>query len=346
MLASASPQVYADCLNLVLVDKGVDMVLVIAPPPPMFEALEIAKAITPMIKGTSKPVAAAMMGSMQVAKAVAFLRKEQIPEFTFPEDAISAMGALWRYKVYLSKEIQFPDWKPSEVQRQAAEEILQKCEGHSGFVDPEITTDLLKTYGLPVCRLHYASKPEEAVKVADQLEYPVVMKIAVEGISHKSDMGGILLGLEDREAVESGFAELNQTFKGSGTRAEFGVHVQKMIPQGQEVIVGVVRDPIFGPLVMFGGGGTDVEGLKDVAFALAPLTTSDLDDLIESTWAGKKLHGYRQTPPADIEAVWFVLLRLSRLMLDFSEIKEIEINPLILLEKGKGEWVVDARMVL
>lgn len=112
------------------------------------------------------------------------------------------------------------------------------------------------------------------------------------------------------------------------------------------MIVGAVRDPIFGPLVMFGGGGTDVEGMQDISFGLAPLTKSDLDYMIKTTWAGRKLAGYRQIPPADIEAVKNILARLSQLMIDFPAIKEIEINPLILLEKGFGEWTVDTRMVL
>lgn len=322
------------------------MVLVIAPPPPMFAALEIAEKLAPIIERTLKPVAVALMGSVLVENAVEFLREMQIPEFTFPEDAVSAMGALWRYKQYRNRETQLPGWQPTEVQKQSAAEILTKCKGQEGFADPELTIDLLEVYGLPVSRLNYANSAKQAAAAAEKAGYPVVMKLAVEGVSHKSDLGGILLGLEDQATVLAGFKELRERYALSGIAGEFGVHIQKMIPKGQEVIVGVVRDPIFGPLAMFGSGGTDVEGLKDVAFALAPLSKSQLEEMIESTWAGKKLHGYRQILPTDIESVKSILERVSRLMLDFEEINEIEINPLIVLEAGKGEWVVDARLVL
>ncbi|MFN2145595.1 MAG: acetate--CoA ligase family protein [Anaerolineales bacterium] len=348
MLASASPQVYADCLEVVLEDEGVDMVLVIAPPPPMFEALEITEKMVPLVGQTQKPVAAVMMGSVLVEEAVEFLREKRVPEFAFPEDAISAMGALWRYREWQDQQEKRKaiQWVSSQDQEREIERISSQLEDAQGFVDPEITAELLGAYGLPVSGLVYANSGDQAVLAAESLGYPVVMKIAVEGVSHKSDIGGILLGLDNNEAVIDGFKQLKRSFELSGNQNGFGVHIQKMIPKGQEVIVGAVRDPIFGPLVMFGGGGTDVEGLKDVAFALAPLSDVDLTHLVESTWAGRKLHGFRNIPPTDIKAVKEILVRVGQVMLDLPQIKEIEINPLILLEEGKGEWVVDARMVL
>jgi acetyltransferase len=157
-------------------------------------------------------------------------------------------------------------------------------------------------------------------------------------------VGGVLLDLGDAEAVAQGFISITHNSRSFRPGAHIeGVHVQRMLPEGQEVIVGVVQDPHFGPLVMFGSGGIEVEGLKDVAFALAPCTREEAEFLLESTWAGRKLRGYRRISPADREAVLSVVLRLAQLAADFPEIEEIEINPLRALSEGEGAFAIDAR---
>jgi acyl-CoA synthetase (NDP forming) len=168
--------------------------------------------------------------------------------------------------------------------------------------------------------------------------------VASPDIVHKSDVGGVLLNLPDAKAVREGFAAITQ----NGAKVEagveiVGVHVQRMIPQGQEVIIGAVQDPQFGALVMFGSGGVEVEGLKDVEFALAPLTEAEAGYLLEHTWAGRKLCGYRNLPPADREAVMDALLRLAQLAADFPELVDVEINPLRVLGEGEGAYAVDVR---
>ncbi len=181
--------------------------------------------------------------------------------------------------------------------------------------------DLLGAYGLPVSRLHYADTSDQAVTAADSAGYPVVMKIAVEGISHKSDMGGILLGLESRDDVIDGFEQLKKDPSiHPAHQGDFGVHIQKMIPKGQEVIVGVVRDPIFGPLVMFGSGGTDVEGYERCGLCVS----AALEIGAGASWW--KVHGREENcmdtgniPPADIEAVKDILVRVAQVMLDLAE---------------------------
>ena len=347
MLASASPQVYADCLQILLNAPEVDMVMVIAPPPPMFDATEVADKLIPVIQTAEKPVAVVLMGSRLVVEASQLLRENQIPEFSFPEDAASAIGALWRYRQLKMRNQTPAAAGVTNAQKSKAAELIDGLKSVDGFADPEDTAAIMEAYGLPVLPLYYAETAEEAAEAAARIGYPVVMKLAISGISHKSDLGGVLLGLEGEDAVVNGFEELKvRTNTLIDPDAQFGVHLQKMAPEGQEVIVGAVRDPVFGPVVMFGAGGTDVEGVGDVAFALAPVTQADLDDLLEETWAGRKLSGYRQHKPTDIEAVRSAIIRLGQLMADHPVIAEIEVNPLRVLEDGQGCWVVDARMMI
>jgi len=169
------------------------------------------------------------------------------------------------------------------------------------------------------------------------------LKIASPDILHKSDVGGIFLNLTSAEEVRESFDLATRRAKEAKPSARLeGCHLQRMIPSGQEVILGSARDPQFGPLIMFGSGGIDVEGLKDVAFSLAPLTVREADRLIDRTWAGRKLAGWRSIPPADRAAVRDALLRLSELVYHHPEIAEIEINPLRVL--SQGAVAVDVRI--
>lgn len=177
--------------------------------------------------------------------------------------------------------------------------------------------------------------------------FPVALKVASPQIVHKSEAGGVLLDLRDADAVAAGFARIVASAHLTAPRAQIlGVYVQRMFPAGQEVVVGAVRDPHFGPLVAFGSGGVEVEELGDVAFALAPLTEEDADYLLETTWAGRRLRGYRHLPPADRAAVRDVLLRLAQLADEVPEIAEVEINPLRVFPAGQGALAVDTRVRL
>ncbi len=206
---------------------------------------------------------------------------------------------------------------------------------------------LLEAYGIPTVARRLAATLDEAAELAAQVGYPVVLKVASPDISHKSDVGGVLLNLADASAVRAGFEQVVGAARAARPEARIeGVHVQRMLPPGQEVIVGVVRDPQFGPLVMFGSGGVEVEGLKDVAFGLAPLTAGEAGRMLERTWAGRKLDGFRSLPPADRPAVIDALARLAQLAVDCPEIAEIEINPLRALPTHQGAVAIDVRVRL
>jgi acyl-CoA synthetase (NDP forming) len=203
---------------------------------------------------------------------------------------------------------------------------------------------LLACYGIPTLPGCTATTAEAAVEAAEHLGMPVVLKVVAAGVTHKSDVGGVLLNLCDREDVAAGFEELRERLRTNLPGAHFeGVQVQPMAPPGQEVIVGVVRDPQFQALLMFGSGGVDVEGLRDVAFALAPATPVELERLLGDTWAGRKLAGYRNMPPADRAAALDVIARLGQMAADLPELAEIEINPLRVLEAGQGALALDVR---
>ena len=343
MLASASPGQFAESLRIVLADPNVDSAMVIYPTPPMFTSGAVAKAMIPVIHNSDKPVVIAVMGERLIQEAVEHLRAARIPEYRFPERAAAALSAL----VERSDLLKFARAEPvlrDDVQTLRVSETLRVC-GEDGFLSSDTANTILEAYGIPTLKMELTSTADEAAACALRMGFPVALKIASPDIPHKSDVGGVLLGLGDAEAVRAGFAAVTRLARAAHPVAAVdGVHVQRMVATGQEVIVGAVQDPQFGALVMFGSGGTEVEGLKDVAFALAPLTRIEAEYMLENTWAGKKLEGFRNLPPADRDAVLGVLIRLAQLSADFPALAEIEINPLRVLPEGQGAVAVDVRI--
>jgi len=355
MLASASPEQYAHCLRILLDDPGVHSVMVIAPPPPMYTAAAVAKAIIPVIHTAGKPVIIALMGERLIQEAVEHLRAAHAPEYRFPERAASALSALAQRAEYLasldqpSAELVSPaaglDIDPAPARR-IFQEYLD-AEAQSGFLPASLIERLLACYGIQAPPALLARTPEQAAELARQVGFPVALKVASPDISHKSDINGVLLNLWDETAAAHSYTQLVESARAARPQARIlGVSVQRMLPPGQDVIIGAVQDAQFGPLVMFGAGGVEVEAMKDVAFSLAPMQPADAEYLLESTWAGRKLKGYRNLPPADRAAVLQILLRFARFAADFPELAEIEINPLRALDDGQGAYALDVRACL
>jgi len=333
MLASASPQNYAHCLNLLLDDSNVDSVMVILPPPPMFTTESVADAIRPIIQSSEKPVVVALLGSELTANAFERFNQANIATYPFPERAASALGILARRAGYLDHGQLTIDHDKSSIVHHPSSIVN---------ASPDV---LLASYGISTAPIKLARDENEAAVIAKELGFPVVMKIASPDILHKSDIGGVLLNIQSEADVRSGYALLIERAKSAKPDAKIdGVHIQRQIESGQEVIVGVVRDPTFGPLVMFGSGGVEAEGLKDVAFALGPLSPLEAEEMMRKTWAGRKLDGFRNIPAADKSAVQDILIKLSWLTYEHPEIQEIEINPLRAL--AKGAVAVDVRVKL
>jgi acetyltransferase len=203
---------------------------------------------------------------------------------------------------------------------------------------------ILLAYGIQTPSCLVAKSPEQAAEMARRIGFPVALKIASPDIPHKSDVNGVLLNLHNPAEVIHGYHQVVESSRAARPQAHIdGVCVQKMIAAGQDVIIGAIQDQQFGPLVMFGSGGTEVEGLRDISFALAPMTDEECEFLLESTWAGRKLKGFRSLAPADRPGVLDVLRRLAQLAADYPELAEIEINPLRVLSVGQGAVALDAR---
>jgi acetyltransferase len=330
MLATSTPDQFADCLQVILKDPGTDCVMVIFPTPPMYTAGSVAKAIIPVIYQAEKPVVVSVMGERLIQEAVEHLRAARIPEYRFPERAAAALFALVKRVDLLNYAAATPVLR-QDIQKKTVKQILTKNRNGNPLSAAAIQ-HILEAYGIPSSKMNLAENEEQAVTMASE-------------INHKTDIGGVLLNLADENSVRVGFRAILEQAKSSQPKAEIeGVYVQEMISLGQEVIVGAVQDPQFGAVMMFGSGGTEVEGLNDLSFGLAPLTDLEIDNMLNKTWAGRKLFGYRNLLPADIKAVRDVLIRLAQLANDFPQISEIEINPLRVFPKGKGAAAVDVRI--
>jgi acetyltransferase len=345
MLAAASPIHYATCLRHLLADPGVDSILVILPPPPMDSAGAVARAMIPIIYAAEKPVVVALMGERMIREAVEYFRAARVPEYRFPERAAAALAVLHQRAEYLGQKPEPPSNLPDTDKEAVARLLVEADTGERGFLGQETAQAILAAYQIPTAPQTLARDPEEAIHQVEVFGAPVALKIASPDLPHKSDVGGVLLNLRGAAEVRAGFERMVTNLRSAAPEAPIhGVYLQPMVPPGQDVIIGAVQDAQFGPLVMFGSGGVEVEGLRDVEFALAPLSHGEAEALLDRTWAGRKLHGFRNLPPADREHVLETLLRVAQLAADFPELTEIEINPLRVLEEGQGGFAVDVRL--
>jgi acetyl coenzyme A synthetase (ADP forming)-like protein len=344
MLASAGPHEYAQSLRVLLADHQVDSVMVILPPPPVSTAADVAAALIPEIQTSDKPVVLALMGEDLILQAARLFRQARVPEYRFPERAASALRAL----VDRAERLALPDeppLKPRLADADAARQRLDSCGITDGFLPPDVCYDLGAAYGLPLPESRLVTSAEAAAEAAGEIGFPVALKVVASGLTHKSDAGGVALGLTDATQVRTAFEEVTTRPKQAAPDAEItGVLVQTMQPPGQEVILGMVRDPQFGPLLMFGSGGIEVEGLRDTAFALPPLTSTELQKMLARTWAGRRLAGYRNLPAGDRQAVADGLVALGQMAVDLPSLMEVEINPLRVFPSNQGASALDVRM--
>jgi acetyltransferase len=342
MLASAGPAEHARCAQALLDDPAVDALLVVFAPPPMFPAEDVAAALVPVITASDKPVGVCLAGGELALPGQRVFEQAGVCALPFPERAASALGALVRRAGRLDPAGAFPAAGGAPVCDARAVQALLEA-SVPGVLAPAAALALAAACGLRVVPSLVAPDADAAVAAAERVGLPVALKIAAAGVSHKSDVGGVALGLADAEAVRAAGARLRERLLAARPQARLeGFVVQPMVG-GQEVIVGAVRDAQFGPLLMFGLGGKEVEGLGDVAFALAPLTSAEADELLARTWAGRRLEGFRDLPAADRDAVRRALAALGELLLRFPQIEEIEVNPLVVGPAGTGAWAVDVR---
>jgi acyl-CoA synthetase (NDP forming) len=281
----------------------------------------VADAIIPIVQVAGKAVVAALLGSELTARASERLKLAGVVTYPFPERAASALGILTRRSEHLKSV------KTDTIGKNFLVLPINAVSKSPG--------ELLAAYGIPTAPIKLTHNADEAAAVASELGFPVVMKIASPDVLHKSDVGGVLLNVKSEAEALSGYTILIERTRSARPDALLeGIYVQRQIFGGQEVIIGVVRDAHFGPLVMFGSGGVEAEAMKDVAFALAPLSPLEAEKMMRRTWAGRKLEGFRNIPPADRSAVRDILIKVSWLAYEHPEIAEFEINPAYALPKG------------
>jgi|AntAceMinimDraft_14_1070370.scaffolds.fasta_scaffold26503_3 acetyltransferase len=346
VIGDASPDRYRDALGAVVSDDGVDGVLVILTPQSMTNVLGTAEAIVEVARHTHKPILSCFMGVVDVSQGVDFLQKHGYPVYKFPENAAKAFVALYQYFKWLNRS--HLEQYELESDKDRAASIIAKCLADGKTYLGELDgVELLECYGFNVLPTILATSEDEAADIAENMKFPVVMKIVSPQILHKTDAGGVILGVETREDAKKGFKEIIKNAAEYDPNAEIqGVLVQKMAMSGEEVILGMSRKPVFGPLLMFGLGGIFVEVFKDVAFRLAPIGRNESRRMIRSIKGYKLLQGFRGRPKADIEILEKSMIRLSDMSVNHPEISEMDINPLLVHEEGKGATVADCRIIL
>jgi acetyl coenzyme A synthetase (ADP forming)-like protein len=347
VLGDADASRYELAVKTGLKSQNIDAVIVILTPQAMTPCGEIAEVVAGIRRSSDKPVVAAFMGLDDHSSPIKTLQKSNIPNYVFPESAAYVLKEMYDYSMMLKA--------PSEdvavfhdVDDGTLDKVLSIVRSDDRL-NPTIEESFqaAKAYGISVPDARIARSRSEAGNIADILGYPIAMKIVSPEILHKTDVGGVVLNVSSRNEAEQQYDAILAKIHSFMPQARIlGVLMQKMIPQGKEVIIGAVRDIQFGPLIMFGLGGIYVNFLRDVSYRLCPLTRSEAKEMIEETKAYTLLRGVRGEPPSDIDSVVNVILRISQIMSRFKEIVEMEINPLFVYEEGKGCTAVDIRMTI
>jgi acetyl coenzyme A synthetase (ADP forming)-like protein len=346
VLGDALADRYQAALDLVTRDPNVDGVLVILTPQVMTQVVETAHAVGRLAQQVDKPVLACFMGEYRISAGIDVLAEHDVPNYPFPERAAAAFRAMHNYRRLRERpELEIEHF---DVDGDAVRWLLDMArqEGRVEIGDAEARA-VLSAYGFRVARSEIATDPEEAVRLADQFGYPVVLKIASPDILHKTEVGGVKVGLGNPTDVRDAFELIVYRAQRYVPGAEiWGCLVQEMVPPGVEVLVGMNRDPQFGPLVTFGLGGIYVEVLKDVTFRVAPFSRWEAEEMLSEIRAHALLDGVRGEPPKDKEAIVETLLRINQMVTDFPEILELDINPLMVYERGRGAIPLDMRLIV
>jgi 4-hydroxybutyryl-CoA synthetase (ADP-forming) len=347
IVGDADYNLFEKVLVEVLSNQNVGSVVTMCTPSATLDYNELARTIVKTSKGTGKTMLAALMGLAEGTENKQILSDGDIPHFMYAEPAIKTLNAMYSYRDWLgSPRGTFRQFKVDKEKVKAIfDNIIQQ--GRINVLEEE-GYEVLTSYGFSTPKKILGTTEEECAKAAkDEIGYPVVMKIVSPDIIHKSDAGGVKVGLKNDNEIKAAFKEIMNNAKSYKSDARIkGILVQEMITSAKEIILGAKHDPLFGPLVMVGLGGIYVEVLKDVVFRLAPIDEQEAEKMIESIKAIKLLKGIRGEAPSDLAAAADSLQRLSQLITDFPEIEEFDINPLLVLERGKGVRVVDVRIGL
>ncbi|HVM42380.1 MAG TPA: acetate--CoA ligase family protein [Gemmatimonadales bacterium] len=330
LIASATAETFGSVLSLVLQDPNVDSVIVsVAPPPLKGKEGDVAEAIVQATAARHDiPVMAVLLGRQGVSAGMRNLLKAGMPGYIFPESAARALAAMNRYRKWLERPEGSEQRFPADAPRVARIVETARKEGREKLSESE-ALEVLDAYGVPTVPWRQAASEEEAVAAAAALGHPVVLKVISRSVVHKSDVGGVVVGLGSEREVREGYRRMLQRVKERAGVTPEAVLVQRMIPGGRETIVGSARDPRAGPLIMFGLGGVAVEVLKDVVFRVHPLTDVDAREMVRAIRGFPLLEGMRGEPAVDVVALEEILQRVSQLVGEHEAILDMDINPLV-----------------
>ena len=350
ILGDALPDKYAKVVDIVVNDANVDGILTVLCPQGMSEPTQTAERLKNYAQSTGKPVIASWMGGPEMAAGIDILHGAGIPTYPFPDTAAKIFCYMWRYSYNLRGLYETPVLRAGSeagTDRARAEHII-RCARHAGrtILTEVESKQVLASYGIPIVETVIATNEDEAVEHAQTIGYPVVLKLFSETITHKTDVGGVQLNLNDADAVRAGFRQIRDSVRDKAGAGHFlGVTVQPMVKlDGYEVILGSSIDPQFGPVLLFGAGGQLVEVFKDRALALPPLNTTLARRMLEQTKVFEALQGVRGRKAIDLAALDELLVRFSQLVVEQPWIKEIDINPL--LASPERLLALDARVVV
>ncbi len=349
ILGDADPKRYAKSLEIAGKDPNNDGLLVILTPQAMTDPTQTAEQLKPYAKVDGKPILASWMGGAEVAAGVTILNRADIPTFNYPDTAARVFNYMWHYSYNLRSLYETPALPTDADAPDRA--LAEKLIGNAREAGREILTEyeskqLLSAYDIPTTETHIAKSEDEAIRIANQMGYPVVVKLHSETITHKTDVGGVQLNLLDPEAVRRAYQLIETSVRErAGAEHFLGVTVQKMVKlDGYELILGSSLDPQFGPVLLFGTGGTMVEVFKDRALGLPPLTSTLARRMMEQTRIYQALKGIRGRQPVNLAALEHLMVRFSQLVVEQRWIKEIDINPL--LASPERLLALDARVVV
>ncbi|MEK7677285.1 MAG: acetate--CoA ligase family protein [Verrucomicrobiota bacterium] len=345
VIGDADPDRYVKAFELIQEDPNTDAIIVLSTPQNMTRPLELANRLAAANKGR-KPLLTAFLGGNEMVAAKERLMALGIPNYSSPERAVAALRALCHYAAWRRRPARVVTRFP--VNRRRVERVIQ-WHIRSGIqqVGEVEAKEILRAYDFKILTGYLAKDSPEAVEAADRIGYPVVLKISSPEIIHKSDFGGVRINLANAEQVRDSFDLMMLRAQRRAPNAFIrGAYVEKMGPRGREVILGMTRDPQFGPMLMFGLGGIFVEVMKDVTFHLAPITAEEAMQMLKGTRSYALLQGARGQAPVDLEAIAGALQRISQLATDYPQILELDINPFIVGEVGMEAYVADARMTL
>lgn len=346
VIGDAQHDRYEKALQLIAKDPNVSSIIVILTPQAMTEPEETARVVVNVSKDLKIPLVASFMGIVDVSGGVKILEENNIPHYQFPEDPARAIAAMHQYRQWIDRPR--TQVRTFQVDKAKVKSILEQLKRSDQRIVPIYQAmEIFQAYGFPMLPFRFARTQAKVVEVAKEIGFPVVLKVVSREVIHKFDLGGVRLNLRTEEEVAKAYEKILASVaeKCPGAQVE-GMLVQAMGNKGREVILGMNRDPMFGPCLMFGLGGIYVETFKDVTFRMAPIRELSARLMVESVKAYSLLKGVRGEKACDIPVVTECLQRLSQLSCDHDEIQEIDINPLLVHHRGQGACVIDARIIL